>query len=68
MDFQNIYEIVIDKLYLWIKTFITMLPNIGVAVLVVVAFFLIGKLHLDFGIKGGEKLSEIINQKKNESK
>jgi small conductance mechanosensitive channel len=44
MDIQNIYEIIIDKLYLWVKTFIAMLPNIGVAVLVVVIFFLIGKL------------------------
>ena len=44
MDIQNIYNIIVDKLYGWLKAFIIMLPNIGVAVLVVVLFFIAGRV------------------------
>lgn len=38
------YNLVADKLETWIETFIRMLPNLAMALLVVIAFYVFGKL------------------------
>lgn len=43
-DITKAYELVVGKLEAWIKTAVEMLPNFVLAVLVVIAFVLIGKL------------------------
>jgi small conductance mechanosensitive channel len=44
MDFGKAYNLVIDKISQWLITLIYMLPNIAVAVLIVVVFYLVAKL------------------------
>jgi len=41
---ENASEIVINKLNGWIETFINMLPNLVIAILVVVAFYILSRL------------------------
>ena len=43
-DINKAYELVTGKLEAWIKTAVEMLPNLALAVLVLVAFVLVGKL------------------------
>jgi small conductance mechanosensitive channel len=42
------YELVLEKVRVWVDTFITMLPNFVVAVLVIFLFFIISKLLVAF--------------------
>lgn len=44
MDINNAYELVIGKIENWIDTFIQMLPNLAVALIVLITFYVIGKL------------------------
>ncbi len=44
MEINEAYNLVADKLENWIDTFIQMLPNLTVALLVLIAFYVIGKL------------------------
>jgi small conductance mechanosensitive channel len=44
MDLTKAYNIVIDKLMEWVRTFLLMLPNIAAAVIIVILFFLAAKL------------------------
>jgi small conductance mechanosensitive channel len=44
MDFGKAYNLVLDKISQWLITLIYMLPNIAVAVLIVVVFYLVAKL------------------------
>ncbi len=43
MDVKNVYHTVTEKVQEWINTLIQMLPNIAVAVLIVVAFYLLAR-------------------------
>jgi small conductance mechanosensitive channel len=44
VDIQNSFSIVTDKLEGWLTAAVKLLPNLGVAILVVLAFYLIAKL------------------------
>ncbi len=44
MDINHAFNTVSDKLQEWLTTFITMLPNLAVAILVVVIFFVLSKV------------------------
>lgn len=44
MDINEAYNLVADKLETWIDTFIQMLPNLAVALIVLIVFYVIGKL------------------------
>ncbi len=48
MDFQNIYNLIVEKLTEWIKIAIVMLPNFIVAALIVFLAFLIAKIIRKF--------------------
>ena len=43
-DVKNIYNTLTEKLAGWLQTFIEMLPNLVVAILVVIVFYTVGKL------------------------
>jgi len=43
MDFDKAYQIITSKLFIWLKEFIRLLPNIALATLVLVLGFLIAK-------------------------
>lgn len=45
---DNAYELVLEKVGVWVDTFITMLPNFVVAVLVIFLFYIISKLLVAF--------------------
>lgn len=44
MEINEAYNLVSDKLETWIDTFIQMLPNLAVAIIVLIVFYVIGKL------------------------
>jgi len=44
MEFVDIYNTLVDKLISWLETTIAMLPNLVVALLVLIIFFVIGRL------------------------
>ncbi len=44
MDVSKAYNMVVDKLNQWLNTLIVMLPNLAVAVLVVIGFYILAKL------------------------
>jgi len=44
MEINEAYNLVADKLETWIDTFIQMLPNLVVALIVLIVFYVIGKL------------------------
>ncbi|MGY4536471.1 small conductance mechanosensitive channel [Mucilaginibacter sp. UYNi724] len=44
MDINNAYQLISDKLTLWIKDFIRILPNIALAALILVVGFFVAKL------------------------
>lgn len=46
MDFniENAYTLIVDKLENWISTFIEMLPNLVMAMLILIIFYVVGKL------------------------
>lgn len=44
MDINEAYNLVTDKLETWIDTLIQMLPNLAVALIVLIVFYVIGKL------------------------
>mgnify|MGYP002277280364 FL=1 len=44
MEVQDAYNLITGKLETWIDTFIQMLPNLAVALLVLIVFYVIGKL------------------------
>jgi small-conductance mechanosensitive channel len=43
LNIENAYELIATKIEQWIETLITMLPNLVIAVLVLIAFFLLAK-------------------------
>lgn len=43
-NINGAYNLVADKLETWIETFIRMLPNLAMALLVLIAFYVLGKL------------------------
>jgi small conductance mechanosensitive channel len=51
MDFSKAYNLVVDKISQWLTTLILMLPNIAVAVIIVVLFFLLGKFVKNIIVK-----------------
>ncbi len=51
MNVRNVYHTVTDKIQEWINTLIQMLPNIAVAIIVIVIFYLIAKLIKNFTSK-----------------
>lgn len=44
MEFTKAYNLVADKLQAWINNFIQMLPNLAVALIVLIVFYVLGKL------------------------
>jgi len=58
MNVKNVYHTVTDKLQEWINTLIQMLPNIAVAVLVIIAFYLLARLVKNIISKVLNKLSD----------
>ena len=48
MNVKNVYHTVMDKVQEWLNTLIQMLPNIAVAIIVIVIFYLIAKLIKNF--------------------
>ncbi|MEX0660282.1 MAG: mechanosensitive ion channel [Balneolaceae bacterium] len=44
LQFNSSFELVVDKIDDWITNFISMLPNLAVALLVLIAFYVMGKL------------------------
>ncbi len=55
MNVKNVYHTISDKLQEWLNTLIQMLPNIAVAIIIVVVFYLIARL-----VKKGT--SRLLNQ------
>jgi len=51
MDVGKAYNMVVDKLNEWLNTLIVMLPNLAVAILVIVGFYLLAKLLKKFSAK-----------------
>jgi small conductance mechanosensitive channel len=51
MDFSKAYNLVIDKISQWLTTLIYMLPNIAVAVIIVVLFYLAAKFFRKLTLK-----------------
>ncbi len=44
LDFNSSFEIVVDKVDAWITEFISMLPNLVVALIVLIIFYVLGKI------------------------
>lgn len=60
MEIKSIYELITGKLETWINTTIEMLPNLAVALLVVIVFYVIAKLIKNFV---GKILSKVTSNK-----
>ena len=44
MDVSNAYNMVVNKLNEWLNTLIVMLPNLAVAILVIIAFYILARI------------------------
>lgn len=51
MDINNAYGKIVEKLDKWLDTFITMLPNLALAILIVIIFYIGAKLFKKFSYK-----------------
>lgn len=60
MDINEAYNLVADKLENWIDTLIQMLPNLALAVIILIVFYVIGKIIRN---AIGKLLSKVTNNK-----
>ncbi len=60
MEFEQSYELVVGKLETWLNTAIEMLPNLAVALLVLLVFYALGKIIKKFV---GKLLDGVTNNK-----
>lgn len=57
MDSSNAAELVLEKLETWIRELITMLPNIGVAILIVIIGYFVAKMVRSLIYKGMSRVT-----------
>ena len=58
LNFEKAYDLVLEKLQSWVHASITVLPNVAVSILIVIAFFVLGRLVQKFGCKLLKKISD----------
>ncbi len=59
MNIKNVYHTITGKLQDWLNTLIQMLPNIAVAIVVLILFYIAAKLIKKFTSKVLNKFSSI---------